>query len=166
MKNNKNNIAVYPGTFDPVTYGHLDIIDRASNLFGEVIVGVAYNINKSPLFTKEERKEMILQSISRYKNVRVEVFSGLLVEFAKREKAKVIIRGLRAISDFEFEFQMSLTNRKLAPQISTIFLMPNEKYTYLNSSLVRELAKFNGDLKSFVPTHVRKKLSQKLKYNP
>lgn len=166
MKNNKNNIAVYPGTFDPVTYGHLDIIDRASNLFDEVIVGVAYNINKSPLFTKEERKEMILQSISRYKNVRVEVFSGLLVEFAKREKAKVIIRGLRAISDFEFEFQMSLTNRKLAPQISTIFLMPNEKYTYLNSSLVRELAKFNGDLKSFVPTHVRKKLSQKLKSNP
>jgi len=165
MNKIKSNIAVYPGTFDPVTYGHLDIIDRASNLFDEVIVGVAYNINKSPLFTKEERKELILQSISCYKNVRVEIFSGLLVEFANNKKAKVIIRGLRAISDFEYEFQMSLTNRKLAPQISTIFLMPNEKYTYLNSSLVRELARFNGELKSFVPMHVRKKLIKKIKGN-
>lgn len=163
MKSNKFNTAVYPGTFDPVTFGHLDIIDRASNLFDEVIVGVAYNINKTPLFTKEERREMIMESVKGYSNVKVEIFSGLLVEFAKHKKAKVIVRGLRAISDFEYEFQMSLTNRKLAPHISTIFLMPNEKYTYLNSSLVRELAKFNGELKSFVPAYVRKKLIRKLK---
>jgi pantetheine-phosphate adenylyltransferase len=163
MKTTKKNIAVYPGTFDPVTYGHLDIIERASNLFDEVIVGIAYNINKSPLFSKEERKEMVTVAVRKFKNVKVEIFSGLLVDFAKQQKAKVVIRGLRAISDFEYEFQMSLTNRKLAPQISTIFLMPNEKYTYLNSSLVRELAKFKGDVKSFVPPFVRTKLINKLK---
>ena len=163
MKNNNKNIAVYPGTFDPITNGHLDVIERASKLFDEVIVGIAHNINKNPLFSKEERKELVLKVTGKYKNVKVEVFSGLLVNFAVKKKAKVIIRGLRAISDFEYEFQMSLTNRKLAPQVTTVFLMPNEKYTYLNSSLVRELARFKADIKSFVPPVVRKKLLLKLK---
>ena len=157
------NIAVYPGTFDPITNGHLDIIERASKLFDEVIVGIAHNINKSPLFTKEERKNLVLDVVKKYKNVKVEVFSGLLVDFAVKKNAKVIIRGLRALSDFDYEFQMSLTNRKLAPQVTTVFLMPNEKYTYLNSSLVRELARFKADVKDFVPPTVRKKLLMKFK---
>ncbi|MFA5010418.1 MAG: pantetheine-phosphate adenylyltransferase [Ignavibacteria bacterium] len=161
MKKNNNNIAVYPGTFDPITNGHLDVIERASKLFDVVIVGIAHNINKNPLFSKSERKELVLEVVKKYRNVRVEVFSGLLVDFAVKKKAKVIIRGLRAISDFEFEFQMSLTNRILAPQITTVFLMPNEKYTYLNSSLVRELACFHADIKNFVPDLIRKKLLQK-----
>jgi pantetheine-phosphate adenylyltransferase len=160
---NKKNIAIYPGTFDPVTYGHIDIIERAANLFDVVIVGVAYNINKTPMFTKEERKDLIKAVTKKYKNVRVEMFNGLLVDFAKSRKANVIIRGLRAISDFEYEFQMSLTNRKLAPGITTMFLMPNEKYTYLNSSLVRELSKLKGDISNFVPPVVEKKLKLKLK---
>ena len=126
MKTNNKNIAVYPGTFDPITNGHLDVIERASKLFDEVIVGIAHNINKNPLFSKEERKELVQKTAGKYKNVKVEVFSGLLVDFAVKKKAKVIVRGLRAISDFEFEFQMSLTNRKLAPQVTTVFLMPNE----------------------------------------
>ncbi len=163
MKTYNKNIAVYPGTFDPITNGHLDVIERASKLFDEVIVGIAHNINKNPLFSKEERKELVQKTAGKYKNVKVEVFSGLLVDFAVKKKAKVIVRGLRAISDFEFEFQMSLTNRKLAPQVTTVFLMPNEKYTYLNSSLVRELARFHADIKNFVPPVVRKKLLLKFK---
>lgn len=156
-------IAIYPGTFDPITNGHLDIIDRASKLFDEVIVAVALNINKTPLLTDEERKTLIKQTTGKYKNVKVDSFNGLLATYAKKKNAKVIVRGLRAISDFEYEFQMSLTNTKLAPEISTIFLMPNEKYTYLNSSLIRELAKFKGDISSFVPAVVRKKLLSKFK---
>ena len=163
MKTNNKNIAVYPGTFDPITNGHLDVIERASKLFDEVIVGIAHNINKNPLFSKEERKELVQKTAGKYKNVKVEVFSGLLVDFAVKKKAKVIVRGLRAISDFEFEFQMSLTNRKLAPQVTTVFLMPNEQYTYPNSSLVRELARFHADIKNFVPPVVRKKLLLKFK---
>ena len=155
--------AIYPGSFDPITNGHLDVIERASKLFDEVIVGIAHNINKNPLFSKEERKELVQKTAGKYKNDKVEVFSGLLVDFAVKKKAKVIVRGLRAISDFEFEFQMSLTNRKLAPQVTTVFLMPNEKYTYLNSSLVRELARFHADIKNFVPPVVRKKLLLKFK---
>jgi len=160
---NKKNIAIYPGTFDPITNGHLDIIDRAVKLFDEVIVGISFNINKTPLFTKEERRDLIKAVTKKYKNVHVEMFNGLLVDFAKSQKASVILRGLRAISDFEYEFQMSLTNRKLAPEITTMFLMPNEKYTYLNSSLVRELSKLKGDISSFVPSIVEKSLKIKLK---
>lgn len=156
-------IAIYPGTFDPITNGHLDIIDRASKLFDEVIVAVALNINKTPLLTDDERKTLIKQTTGKYKNVKVDSFNGLLATYAKKKNAKVIVRGLRAISDFEYEFQMSLTNTKLAPEISTIFLMPNEKYTYLNSSLIRELARFKGDISSFVPAVVRKKLLSKFK---
>lgn len=157
----ENITAVYPGTFDPITNGHLDIIERASSLFGKVIVTVAVNSNKTPLFTKEERKDMIAHVTSGFGNVEVDSFDGLLVDYAQKKKASVIIRGLRAISDFEYEFQMSLTNRKLAPAINTIFLMPNEKYTYLNSSLIRELAKFNADITDFVPAYVLNKLKEK-----
>ena len=157
----ENITAVYPGTFDPITNGHLDIIERASALFSKVIVTVAVNTSKAPLFTKEERKDMIENVTSGFDNVEVDAFDGLLVKFAKKKQASVIIRGLRAISDFEYEFQMSLTNRKLAPGINTIFLMPNEKYTYLNSSLIRELAKFNADITDFVPAYVLEKLKGK-----
>jgi len=157
----KKNIAVYPGTFDPITNGHLDIIERASELFDKVIVTIALNTNKSPLFTKDERKDMIIAVTKKYKNIEVDSFDGLLVDYAIRKNATAIIRGLRVLSDFEYEFQMSLTNRKLAPNINTIFLMPNEKYSYLNSSLVKELAKFKGKINCFVPDYVRKKLEEK-----
>ncbi len=159
----KKITAVYPGTFDPITNGHLDIIERAAQLFDKVIVAVAYNINKTPLFSKEERQDMIKAATKKYKNVSVDNFDGLLSGYAAGKKAAVIIRGLRAISDFEYEFQMSLTNRKLAPKITTIFLMPNEKYTYINSSLVRELAKLKGDIKNFVPPDAAKKLEKKFR---
>ena len=120
----KKIIAVYPGTFDPITYGHLDIIERASHLFDKVIVTLALNTNKTPLFSRNERKNMIKKVIGKYRNVSVDEFDMLLVDYAKKKNASVIIRGLRAVSDFEYEFQMSLTNRKLAPRITTIFLMP------------------------------------------
>lgn len=159
----KKNIAIYPGTFDPVTNGHLDIIERASKLFDKLIVTIAVNSSKVPLFTQEERASILKNVLKKYKNVEVDVFKGLLMNYAKIKKASVVIRGLRAISDFEFEFQMSLTNRKLAPEISTIFLMPNEKYTYLNSSLIRELAAFKADVSDFVPDIVMKELKKKFK---
>lgn len=154
----KKITAVYPGTFDPVTNGHLDVIERASSLFDEVIVCIALNSAKTPLFTKEERSELLQKSVSSFKNVRIDTFEGLLVKYAEEKNASVIIRGLRAVSDFEYEFQLSLTNRKLSPEINTIFLMPNEKYTYLNSSLVRELASYNAEIKDFVPAHVHEAL--------
>jgi pantetheine-phosphate adenylyltransferase len=157
----KKNIAVYPGTFDPITNGHLDIIERASGLFDKVIVTVALNTNKEPLFSKDERKDMIKAVTKKYKNIEVDSFDGLLVDYAIRKKATAIIRGLRVLSDFEYEFQMSLTNRKLAPHINTIFLMPNEKFSYLNSSLVKELAKFKGKIDCFVPDYIKKKLEEK-----
>ena len=157
----KKITAVYPGTFDPVTYGHLDIIERASSLFDKIIVTIALNTNKIPMFTKEDRKDMLVNVTKKFDNVVVDDFSGLLVDYVLKKKASVIIRGLREVSDFEYEFQMSLTNRKLSPSITTIFLMPNEKYTYLNSSLIRELSSFKADVRSFVPAYVLKKLKQK-----
>ncbi len=157
----KKVIAIYPGTFDPVTNGHIDIIERASAFFDKVIITIALNSTKKPLFTKEERKKMLIEITKKYNNTEVDDFDGLLVDYAKKKKANVIIRGLRAISDFEYEFQMSLTNRKLAPEVSTIFMMPNEKYTYLNSSLVRELSRLNADIRDFVPPYVRKMLEKK-----
>ncbi|KAA0208212.1 pantetheine-phosphate adenylyltransferase [Ignavibacteria bacterium CHB1] len=157
----KKVTAVYPGTFDPVTNGHLDVIERAMSLFDEVIVCIAVNSLKSPLFSKEERKNMLIESVSGFSNVTVDIFEGLLVKYAEEKHASVIIRGLRAISDFEYEFQLSLTNRKLSPAINTIFLMPNEKYTYLDSSLVRELASYNADIQDFVPKNVQLALKEK-----
>lgn len=159
----KKITAIYPGTFDPVTNGHLDIIERASKLFDKVIITIAVNSSKKPLFTKDERMDMIKNVTKKFKNVSVDVFDGLLVSYAKKKKASVIIRGLRAISDFDYEFQIALTNRKLEPEVNTLFLMPSEKYSFLNSSLVRELASFKADVKQFVPDYVFKKLKEKYK---
>lgn len=157
-----HKIAIYPGTFDPITHGHIDVIERASKLFDEVIVTVAQNISKNPIFSADERIAIVQEVIKNLDNVKVEKFDGLLVDFAVKKKANAIIRGLRAVSDFEFEFQMALFNRKLEPEIITVFLMPNEKYTYLNSSVVREIAKFGGKVDHFVPTFVEQKLKEKL----
>ncbi len=152
---------VYPGTFDPVTYGHIDVIERAMDLFDEVVVTVAKNPSKSPLFTVSERLEMLHESLKDYKNVLIDSFSGLIVDHAKDVGAVGIIRGLRAVSDFEYEFQMALMNRKLDEDLRTIFLMPHEKFTYLNSTIVRNLAQFEGDVSDFVPPIVVKKLKEK-----
>ncbi len=156
-------IAIYPGTFDPVTFGHIDVIERAREIFDKVIVMVARNTSKTPLFSTEERVMMIKDVVKKYKNVEVESFQGLLVNYARKKKAKAIVRGLRAVSDFEYEFQMALTNRKLAEEITTVFLMPHEKYTYLNSSIVREIALMGGDVSEFVPASVKKALVKKIK---
>lgn len=154
--------AIYPGSFDPVTNGHLDVIERARKLFDEVIVAVAHNDEKRPLFSLEERLEFLRETAGRIDHVRVASFEGLLVEFAMREKARAVIRGLRAISDFEFEFQMALMNRKLEGQVETIFLMPKEDYTYLSSRIVKEIARLGGDVSAFVPTAVAKALKARL----
>jgi pantetheine-phosphate adenylyltransferase len=154
---------IYPGTFDPITNGHLDIIERATALFDLVTIGVTTNPAKNPLFTVEERVAMIRQVTQGYKTVQVDSFSGLLVDYAKRLGACAIIRGLRAISDFEYEFQMALVNRKISDGIVTVFLMPNEKYTYLNSTIVKELATFGGDISRFVPPLVEAQVKQKLR---
>ena len=161
----KKITAVYAGTFDPLTNGHLDVIKRASGIFDKVIVAIAVNPAKLPVFTVEERLGMIKGATGRIKNVEADHFEGLLVKYAKRKKASVIVRGLRAISDFEYEFQLSLTNKKLRPDINTVFLMPNEKYTYLNSSLVRELAFYDSNITEFVPPNVLKVLKKKFKKN-
>jgi len=158
-------IAIYPGTFDPITKGHLDIIERAAQMFDRVIVTVAENSSKSPMFTADERLAMVRTAINeaRLKGVSAEHFSGLLVNFARKKKATALIRGLRAVSDFEYEFQMALMNRKQAPAITTVFLMPHEKYTYLNSSIVREIARLNGNFKDFVPPSVYRTMKKKLR---
>ena len=157
-------VAVYPGTFDPITNGHLDLIDRAANLFDRVVVAVANNPAKEPLFTVGERIEMIRQAAGGFDNVQVDRFEGLLVEYAKSRDACAIVRGLRAITDFEYEFQMALMNRKLADDIVTVFLMPGDKYTYLNSSIVKEVARFGGDVRCFVPDFVLEKLKEKFRH--
>ncbi|MFQ5649212.1 MAG: pantetheine-phosphate adenylyltransferase [bacterium] len=159
--NNDAKIAIYPGTFDPITNGHLDIIQRAVNLFDNVIVAVTTNPAKRPLFTVKERVKMIREATSKLGAVSVEGFDGLLMDYANKRQAQVIVRGLRAITDFEYEFQMALVNRKLAGNIVTVFLMPNEKYTYLNSTIVKEVAKFNGDVSSFVSPEVHALLKAK-----
>ena len=153
--------AVYPGSFDPVTNGHLDIIERASHLFDEVLVAVAYNEAKSGLFKAQERIHLLQGIVGCHPNVRVTHFEGLLVDYARKVDAQVIIRGLRAISDFEFEFQMALMNRKLAPELETIFLMPAEECTYLSSRIVKEIARLGGEVTSFVPDSVARALREK-----
>jgi pantetheine-phosphate adenylyltransferase len=159
----KRHTAIYPGTFDPITYGHIDVVERAAELFSRVIVLVARNSSKSPLFTADERAEMIGEVFRKQKNITVDCFDGLLVDYARRAHAKVIIRGLRAVSDFEYEFQMALTNRKLAGSIDTVFLVPHERYTYLNSTIVREVARLSGNVADFVPANVRRRLQKKLR---
>ena len=153
--------AIYPGSFDPVTNGHLDVVERARKLFDEVIVAVAYNDEKQPLFSLRERLDLLQRTVGKIDNVRIAQFKGLLVEFAKAEKAGAVIRGLRAVSDFEFEFQMALMNRKLDAAVETIFLMPKEEYTYLSSRIVKEIARLGGDVSSFVPACVAKALNSK-----
>ena len=153
--------AIYPGSFDPVTNGHLDVIERGRKLFDEVIVAVAGNDEKQPFFSLEERLDLLQQTAGKIENVRTAEFSGLLVEFAKAQQAGAVIRGLRAVSDFEFEFQMALMNRKLDPGVETIFLMPKEEYTYLSSRIVKEIARLGGDVSRFVPSCVAKALSRK-----
>jgi pantetheine-phosphate adenylyltransferase len=155
---------IYPGTFDPITYGHLDLLERALRLFDEVILTVAINPAKKPLFTLEERKELIEHVIKAKSNsgmVKVRGFEGLLVNFAREMQASAIIRGLRAVTDFEYELQMALMNRQLADEITTVFMMPHEHYTYLNSTIVKEVAKLGGDISNFVPEIVAQALQKK-----
>jgi len=154
--------AIYPGTFDPVTFGHIDIIKRAQQLFPQLIVAVADNEQKQPFFSLEERVELIKEATSKMKGVTVDYFDGLVVNYARKQKAAILIRGLRMISDFEYEFQMALTNRKLAGDVETIFLMPQESYSYLSSKLLREIAGLGADLSAFVPKFVEKALKDKL----
>jgi pantetheine-phosphate adenylyltransferase len=154
-------IGIYPGTFDPITNGHLDIIERSVLLFDEVIVAVTTNPQKSPLFSVEDRIDMITNAVQGKQNIVTDSFNELLVSYAQRRGATAIIRGLRATSDFEYEFQMALVNRKLSKNLLTVFLMPNEKYTYLNSTIVKEVASLNGDISCFVPSYVLKKMKEK-----
>jgi pantetheine-phosphate adenylyltransferase len=153
--------AIYPGSFDPITNGHLDVIERARKLFDEVTVAVAHNDEKQPLFSLQERLDLLQETIGKINNVRIAQFDGLLVEFAVAQEASAVIRGLRAVSDFEFEFQMALMNRKLDGNVETIFLMPKEEYTYLSSRLVKEIARLGGDVSKFVPDVIAKALRQK-----
>src|SRR5919197_4876171 len=153
--------AIYPGSFDPVTNGHLDLIERARKLFDEVVVAVAHNDEKQPLFSLEDRLDLLRETAGKIDSVRIAEFEGLLVEFARKEQAGAVIRGLRAISDFEFEFQMALMNRKLDATVETIFLMPKEEYTYLSSRIVKEIARLGGNVSGFVPGCVAKALRRK-----
>jgi pantetheine-phosphate adenylyltransferase len=153
--------AIYPGTFDPITNGHIDILERALKLFDKVIITIAQNSAKNPLFTEDERFELLNAVTKRYGRVEVAMFDGLLVDYVRKQKAVAIIRGLRAMTDFEYELQMALMNRKLDDHVETIFLMPNEKYTYLSSNMVREIARFHGDVSKFVPPIVKKALQKK-----
>lgn len=159
-----HKIAIYPGTFDPITKGHIDLINRALKIFDKIIVAIGENPNKTPLFTLEERIFMIeeaLEELNLLNRVEVESFSGLLVDFAKKKEATAIIRGLRAVSDFEYEMQLALMNRKLANSIDTIFLMPSLKYIFLSSSIIKEAAKFGGNVEDLVPKIVLQKLKEK-----
>ncbi len=158
--------AIYPGTFDPVTLGHIDIVRRGLELFPELIVGIAENPKKRPIFSIEERREMFVESLKEvglFEKVKVKTFNSLLVEFAKREGAVAILRGIRIVSDMDHEFTMASLNRKLYPEIETVFLMPSEEYAYLSSSAVREIASYGGDISQFVTRYVEKKLKEKFK---
>lgn len=154
-------IAIYPGTFDPITNGHVDVIERAIEMYDKLIVVIAINSKKQTLFSENERLDMAQQSLSHLNNVEVITYHGLTVEIAKEKNAIAMVRGIRAVSDFEYEFQIALMNRKLAPEIHTIFLTPHEKYTYLNSSVIRELSRYKSDVSDFVPKYVSKMLYQK-----
>jgi len=151
---------IYPGTFDPITYGHLDVLERAARLFDRVTVAIAHNPGKDPLFTAEQRLAMLKASITKLSNVTATIFDGLLVDFAQQQGATAIIRGLRALSDFEFEFNMALMNRHLKPGIETIFVMPNELYSYTSSNLVKQVAKYGVDITHFVPPNVAVELKK------
>jgi pantetheine-phosphate adenylyltransferase len=154
-------VAIYPGTFDPITHGHLDVIRRGKGLFDRLIIALARNPEKEPFFPIRDRLQMIREVVPLDRNIEVDSFDGLLVDYARRRKAAVVIRGLRALSDFEYEFQMTLMNRKLNPEVETIFLMPNERYTYLNSSVVKEIAMQGGNISELVPESIAQRLYQR-----
>jgi len=156
-----SSAAIYPGTFDPITLGHLDLIERSAYVFERVVLAVAAQSRKDVLFSAEERVSMAREVTADYGNVEVDVFDGLLVDYAKRRGISVVVRGMRVYSDFEFEFQMALTNRKLAPDITTLFMMPKEDHSYVSSSIVREIAELGGDTSDFVPERVQRRLAAK-----
>ena len=155
--------AIYPGSFDPLTNGHLDVIERAVKLFDRVVVAVAKNESKQPLFSLEERLHLVRESIKNIPNAEADSFDSLLVEYAHKHNAQAIVRGLRAVSDFEFEFQLALMNRKLNEKVETIFMMPKDTYTFLSSRIIKEIARLGGDIHSFVPVHVQTALVEKFK---
>ncbi len=144
------NIAIYPGTFDPITLGHIDLAHRAAKLFDQIIIGIAENTKKQTLFTLDERLDMATEVLASHSNIKVVSFTGLLVEFAKQQNARILLRGMRAVSDFEFEFQLASMNRSLAPEIESVFLTPTEKYAFLSSTLVKEVSQLGGDVSEFV----------------
>jgi pantetheine-phosphate adenylyltransferase len=158
----KKVIAIYPGSFDPLTNGHLDLIERGSKIFDELIVAILRNPEKDPLFSLGERRDMMEAMTAPWKNVRVDAFEGLMVDYARKVNASAVLRGIRAISDYEYELQMALMNRKLSPELETVFMMPAEAYSYLSSRLVREIAQLGGSIQGLVPDLVEQKLRQKL----
>jgi pantetheine-phosphate adenylyltransferase len=158
-------IALYPGTFDPITFGHIDVIRRAADLFDRVIVTLARNSSKKTLFSLEERQAHVERAVREISHVEVGICPGLLVDYATAQGAVAIVRGVRAVSDFEYEFQMALTNRKLAEGVTTLFMMPHERYTYLNSSIVREVARLGGNVQCFVPDFIVEALARKFEEN-
>ncbi|MDD5772827.1 MAG: pantetheine-phosphate adenylyltransferase [bacterium] len=160
-----SKIAIYPGSFDPVTNGHVDIIERALKIFDHIIIAVAKHPHKEPFFTLEERLEMLTDSLKKLKRVKVDSLDGLLINYVNKQKAHVIIRGVRAMTDFEYEFQMALMNRKLDDKIETVFLMPNEIYSYVSSSVIKEIASYGGNINGLVPDIVRNKINAKLNKN-
>lgn len=161
-----NRVVIYPGTFDPITLGHVDLIKRAARLFERLILAVSVSTWKSPLFTLEERLAMARTLAADMPHVEVDSFDGLLVDYVRQKKAHVVLRGLRAFSDFEYEFQMALTNRKMAPEVETLFMMPKEIYSYVSSTMVREIAALGGDTSVFVPDFVQVALRKKMVSKP
>jgi len=153
---------IYPGSFDPLTNGHLDVIQRAAKLFDRVVVAIARNESKNPLFSLAERRNLVSRCVARLDNVETDTFTGLLVHYVEQRSGQAIIRGLRAVSDFEFEFQLALMNRKLNERVETIFMMPKDTYTFLSSRIVKEIARLGGDVSPFVPPEVKSALSAKL----
>ncbi len=154
--------AIYPGSFDPVTNGHLDLIERASRLFDHLIVALLTNPEKDPLFSVDERVEMLREVVAHLPNVEVETFDGLLVDYARRRGGRVLLRGIRAVSDYEYELQMALMNRNLAPDIETVFMLPSETYSYLSSRLVKEVARLGGSIRELVPAAVHERIRSKV----
>jgi pantetheine-phosphate adenylyltransferase len=158
----KTSVAIYPGSFDPVTNGHLDLIERGEKMFDKLIVAVLKNVEKEPLFSVAERVAMLEEVTRHWESVEIDVFEGLLVDYARKRGAAVILRGIRAISDYEFELQMALMNRKLEPRLETVFMLPSETYSYLSAKLVREIAQLHGPLTGLVPTTIEQRLLKKL----
>lgn len=155
--------AIYPGSFDPLTNGHLDLIERGSKIFGQLVVAVLRNVDKQPLFTAEERRDMLVETTRKFPNVSVDIFGGLLVEYVAAQKAHAVLRGIRAISDYEYELQMALMNRRLDPTIETVFMMPADSYSYLSSRLVKEVFLMGGTIRGLVPDNVEERLRQKVR---